>query len=313
MEYWKIEHNKPISIAIKGYIDKKSGKVTESRKEIERRFDGLDWRYQKQILFGFLQSGATDREWAYRKLFACWDECFITTLQELWERYHEKTLSWLVIRFFPTGYVKEHLEELSEGRNYFFIYERLAEDKDFNLDKTRLNEADLLSVKRKQQETITDDDFEDLFYLLIYKICKGAYSIRRGKIFEYHGENPIISLFDNRILKRMMDEAVYYYNTAEKLRKWIYMVSKDYLRSYKTEIDFDYPYPKREQFDRIAGSMREICYKHIPTKYTTVWDAYDISDQQKFLDDLDRRHKKHLQKRDLKHVNVSFEEDLIPY
>ena len=163
MEYWKIEHNKPISIAIKGYMDKKSGKVTESRKEIERRFDGLDWRYQKQILFGFLQSGATDREWAYRKLFACWDECFIPTLQELWERYHEKTLSWLVIRFFPTNYVKEHLAEVSEGRNYFFIYERLAEDKDFNLDKTRLNETDLLSVKRKQQETITDDDFEDLF------------------------------------------------------------------------------------------------------------------------------------------------------
>lgn len=111
MEYWKREHNRPISIVIKGYMDKKGGKVTDSRKEIQRRFDGLDWEYQKQIFFAFLQSGATDRDWAYRKLYPIWDDCFIPTLQELWEKYHEKPLSWIIIRFFPTDYVKEHLQE----------------------------------------------------------------------------------------------------------------------------------------------------------------------------------------------------------
>ena len=54
MEYWKREHNRPISIVIKGYMDKKGGKVTDSRKEIQRRFDGLDWEYQKQIFFCIL-------------------------------------------------------------------------------------------------------------------------------------------------------------------------------------------------------------------------------------------------------------------
>ncbi len=73
MEYWKRPHNKPISVAIIGYMNKTGGKVTASRKEIERRFDALDWKYQKQILFAFLQSGATDREWAYRKLYTFWD------------------------------------------------------------------------------------------------------------------------------------------------------------------------------------------------------------------------------------------------
>lgn len=65
MEYWKIERNKPISIVIKGYLDKKGGKVTDSRKEIQKRFNGVDWEDQKRIVFAFLQSGATDRDWVY--------------------------------------------------------------------------------------------------------------------------------------------------------------------------------------------------------------------------------------------------------
>lgn len=88
MEYWKIERNKPISIVIKGYMDKKGGKVVDSRKEIQKRFNGLDWEDQKRIIFAFLQSGATDRDWAYRKLYSIWDDCFIPMLQELWEKYH---------------------------------------------------------------------------------------------------------------------------------------------------------------------------------------------------------------------------------
>ena len=117
MEYWKIERNKPISIVIKGYLDKKGGKVTDSRKEIQKRFNGLDWEDQKRIVFAFLQSGATDSDCVYRNLDSIWDDCFIATLQELWEKYHEKPLSWIVIRFFPTDYVKEHLDEFSAVSN----------------------------------------------------------------------------------------------------------------------------------------------------------------------------------------------------
>ena len=36
------KRNTPIATLIKNYINKKSGKVPESRKEIQRRFDYLD-------------------------------------------------------------------------------------------------------------------------------------------------------------------------------------------------------------------------------------------------------------------------------
>ena len=289
-------------------MDKKGGKVTDSRKEIQRRFDGLDWEYQKQILFAFLQSGATDRDWAYRKLYSIWDDCFIPTLQELWEKYHEKPLSWIVIRFFSTDYIKEHLEELSEGRNYFFIYERLAEDKDFILDRTKLNEADLLYVRRSLGETVTDDDVEDLFYLLIYKICKGEKSVRYGQIAEYHSSGgPIILLFNNNIIKDMIRTSIYYYSIEDKLHKWMFAVSEDFLKEYretvseseKDESIFDRIAHSESDFDRMVNRMKEVCYKHIPTRYTVIWDSFDIFDQQRFLDDLDKRHKERLQARAL--------------
>ena len=145
MEYKKRKHNTPIATVIKNYLDKKGGKVTVSRNEIDKRFYALDWRYQKQILFAFLQSGKSDRLWAYRRLYVCWDDCFIPILQKLWEQYHEIQLSWLVIDYFPTEYLKRNLEDLGKGRNYYFLFKRLHNESDFILDRTRLNETDLLS------------------------------------------------------------------------------------------------------------------------------------------------------------------------
>ena len=56
MEYEVRKHNKPIAVVIKGYLDKQGGKVTVSRNEINWRFNSLDWRHQKQILFAFPQT-----------------------------------------------------------------------------------------------------------------------------------------------------------------------------------------------------------------------------------------------------------------
>ena len=48
------KRNTPVVTLIKNYINKKSGKVAESREEIQRRFDYLDWKEQKKIIRAFL-------------------------------------------------------------------------------------------------------------------------------------------------------------------------------------------------------------------------------------------------------------------
>ena len=300
MEYWKREHNKPISIAVKGYVDKTSGKVDESRKEIKRRFDGLDWRYQKQILFAFLQSGATDRDWAYRKLFSFWDNCFIPALQELWEKYHETPLSWLVIRFFPIDFIKRHIDELAEGRNYFFLYKRLGDGKGFLLDPARLNEADLLHVRNMWRLIKTKKDAEDIFYLLMYRLSRGAYDFKKRHVVKYHGKYPVISIFDNRIVEGMVQEieSLYhlnFYELKKDLQGWIYMVSEIYLNDNKEDENIGFLFTKKEEevvYERIARKMKDTCHRYIPEEYATVWDSFDISDMRSFLNDIEERHEK---------------------
>ena len=48
MKEVKPRRNTPIAQLIKNYRDKKSGKVSAARNEIQWRFDALDWRHQKQ-------------------------------------------------------------------------------------------------------------------------------------------------------------------------------------------------------------------------------------------------------------------------
>ncbi len=106
---------------IRNYKDKKSGKVTVSREEIQWRFRCLDWKDQKKILVAFLNSGKVDREWAYSQLLDNWDDSFMPLIIELWETYHETKCSWLVIRYSPLEYVKKHMNEFDGERDYFFI------------------------------------------------------------------------------------------------------------------------------------------------------------------------------------------------
>ena len=71
-----VSRNNPIATVIKNYTNKKSGKVTEARNEIQRRFFGLDWKDQKKIVAAFLDSGVSDRDWAYSRLLDLWDASF---------------------------------------------------------------------------------------------------------------------------------------------------------------------------------------------------------------------------------------------
>jgi hypothetical protein len=85
MRHGKRKRNTPIATLIRNYINKKSGKVSESREEIQWRFNWLDWKDQKKILNAFLESGKSDREWAYGKVLDFWDDSFLPKVKELWE------------------------------------------------------------------------------------------------------------------------------------------------------------------------------------------------------------------------------------
>ena len=171
MKYQRKKRNSPIATLIRNFVNKKSGKVSESRGEIKLRFDHLDWKDQKKILHAFLDSCRSDREWAYSKLLDNWDETFEPKVKELWENYHEYKCSWSVIRYFPLEYIREHFEEFTDERDYYFICLRLAMDKDYVIDRTKLSNRDYLAVLWHTGRTISDEEASDTLFGIIRDCC----------------------------------------------------------------------------------------------------------------------------------------------
>ena len=305
LDYEKRKHNEPISIILKRYLDKDGGKVSNSRREIQWRFSALDWKYQKQILFAFLKSGKYDRKWAYTQLYAVWDDCFIPVLKELWEQYHEKRLSWLIIKVFPIDYLKKEFESLSEGRNYFFLVLRLRNESDFVLDRTRLNEADLLAVKYKLGEKISDDDVRDLFFLLIYKLCKGTYQFKVRKTIENRTylDQPLLAIFTFPTVGSILAvirELWYKPYLFEEIQKWMLQVTDGFSKTYENLDDCN----GLDKESYLREKIKDYCLKQIPSEYVRVWDSIDLTNQQTIMDALEQRHNEHAIKEDVANTEI---------
>ena len=193
------KRNTPIATLIKNYTNKKSGKVPESRKEIQRRFDYLDWKDQKKIMQAFLESGKTDRLWVYTKLLDNWDKSFEPRVKELWEQSHEGIIFWVVTHHFPTKYLSENIDKFTDDRDYYFICLRLAEDKSYIIDRSKLSITDYLSVLYHTGRSLSDGEARDLLYKTVYDVCTEDGDYTQLSLYPDMGEDEIISpiLFQN--------------------------------------------------------------------------------------------------------------------
>ena len=200
------KRNTPIATLIKNYINKKSGKVPESRKEIQRRFDYLDWKDQKKIMQAFLESGKADRLWAYSKLLDNWDKSFEPRIKELWEQPHEGISSWVVIRYFPTKYLSQNIDKFTDDRDYYFICLRLAEDKSYIIDRSKLSITDYLSVLYHTGRPLSDDEARDLLYKTVHDVCTEDGDYPQLAWHPYGGKDYVIG----PILFQDVNLAVYY-------------------------------------------------------------------------------------------------------
>lgn len=218
----KIPRNKPIATVIRDYINKKSGKVTDSRKEIQRRFFGLDWKDQKKILGAFLDAGQTERSWAYTRLLDLWDASFGPKVLELWEAYHETKCAWVIIRHFPLSFLRENMEQLSEDRNYYFLCRRLATEKDFVIDRTRMSNTDYLSVLYHAGREISDDEARDILFEIVHDCClENPFAMRLEQTFGGHYPQVV-----TMINFRAINLAIYYllrmdkFDAVTQFTKW---------------------------------------------------------------------------------------------
>ncbi|MCR4603170.1 MAG: hypothetical protein K5683_06535 [Prevotella sp.] len=258
-------------------MNKKSGKVVVSRYEIRERFDHLDWKDQKKIISAFLESGKTDRQWAYLQALSYWDKSFEPKVKELWEQYGEETCSRVVACRFPVEYVLKNIDRLTRSRDYFFACLRLAEDKDFVIDRQRLSLTDYLAVLYHTGRHLSEVEARDVPYLAVHQVCTNLGSEREVlDRFTFVTRDVIVS----PIHLRLVSLALYYLQKLEcnlvirQFKDWNDAVqeaifnSKEY--KYLLKVGFD-----AAPFNR-TGIARKYGYLALDSKYRQPSDP-DVS------------------------------------
>jgi hypothetical protein len=275
-----ISRNNPIATVIKNYMNKKSGKVTDARNEIQRRFLGLDWKDQKKIMAVFLDSGVSDRNWAYSRLLDLWDASFEAQVQTLWDTYHEEKCAWVIIRHFPKEYLKEHIDQFHEGRDYYFICRRLAEDSNFVIDKGKLSKTDYLMALSHADRHIDDAEATDTLYEIVRDIAfhwnpsmqlSRDYMPHRHEVMKVSDfANITIALY---YLEKMgNDNVVSEFNLWEKDVQASVRQSEDY-KAFEKESLSDYDYK-----EKLAVLFQKLLFYNLPAKSKTMTDEeYDKS------------------------------------
>ena len=269
-----IYKNNPIATVIRNYINKKSGKVTTARDEIQRRFFGLDWKDQKKILAAFLDAGQADRNWAYSRLLDLWDASFEAKVHELWEAYHEERCAWVIIRHFPVDFIRNNVNTFNEGRDYYFICRRLVADADFVIDKNRLSKTDYLMALACGERQISSDEATDVLFSIVQDVCfswnpsielpRSYIPIRSRMMAASDFTNISIALY---YLEKMGREDV-----VSAFRMWERDVqadvsSSEMYQSLTRQSLSDYYY-----MEKLAVIVQKCLYYALPVKYKTMTD-----------------------------------------
>ena len=108
--------NAPIGCLLALYKNKKSRKVVFAREQLQSRYQAQSWKDQKRILRTFLESDCkSDHEWAAKKLYNDWDECFSNDLIRIWEGQHQKSVGITVLKHCPKEYSITQVEEFEKS------------------------------------------------------------------------------------------------------------------------------------------------------------------------------------------------------
>lgn len=155
-----------ISTLLRHFTKKIKGKRSPARWQLQKRFDGQSFSVQVQIMRAFLNSTPGDRDWCYWKFMNWWDDVMIPDLEKAWTTYHDfKCVKAAALRL-PESFVKEHQEEM-ERLDYKHVCLRLAHDKEYQIDKSKLSVTDFCYIISKNRRHISDEEAEQLLFGLI--------------------------------------------------------------------------------------------------------------------------------------------------
>lgn len=169
--YNAVKKNESIDIVLKRYLDKKSRRVNESKKEIKQRFKYLSFRKQKKIIIAFLESpNCSDADWAARQAGLYWDKSFIKPLKRLCDIRLSPPVAKTIIKHFPLDFVSLHRWDL-HFRCEEELCIRLGDESDFSVESYNLPIFSYLYAYAhlKKEMPKTEEEIEQEVFFHIYK------------------------------------------------------------------------------------------------------------------------------------------------
>ena len=168
--------NETIDTVLGRFLDKRSKRVSESRKELQRRFEYASFSEQKKIIKAFLRSNCvSDIEWAAGQANKLWDNSYIDYIKETFKRKPVESLAITIIRHMPIDYVRALESQLVMfSRSEYCI--RLAEESDNLICKYDLNIFEILYIKARigGKVKLTELQVEYRFFKFIYSFCQNV-------------------------------------------------------------------------------------------------------------------------------------------
>ena len=170
--------NPPIATMLRNYEERKKGCVQEARRELQWRFDFLDWSVQRRTMLAMLQGTKGDRDWACHKMYHRWDKSFLPLVKKAREQYHEEKASWLIIKYAEIDYLlkKENSAKFNyDGNNLHLVLRLEAEDQVKYADMVTLMREHFFSSNETIQynhihnpATTLDDDVKTIVALVAF-------------------------------------------------------------------------------------------------------------------------------------------------
>ncbi len=185
--------NYPIDEVLDDYVNRRTGKLVEAKRQLRKRFDGLDHDKQVAVMMAFMEHGKeAERDFIYDKLYGeeFWTDAFIPLVEGWWERFHDRKMARVVISRCPREYLLSHLEEL-EGRG---SYATLCLRTGISPDPSRLSPWTYLYVRKCIGGQMRFREGEETVLRAV-----------RDYLYEEGMQKPVGSVFDVPYVRRMMD------------------------------------------------------------------------------------------------------------
>ena len=113
--------NYPIEEVLDDFLNRRTGKLVEAKRQLRKRFDGLDHPMQEKVMMALMEHGhERERNFIIDKLYGedFWADEYIPLVRKWWEQYHDGRMARVVVKYCPREYILAHLEELDHHCNY---------------------------------------------------------------------------------------------------------------------------------------------------------------------------------------------------